>query len=93
MVPDSLSRKTMFFKGSAVDLVDVFAALHEINTYEENEELKQQICRILFRLQVSKWAKSDHILSDRAKTPSWSLLLWPLINEEMNNCNPRKKQT
>ena len=40
MVPDSLSRKTMFFKGSAVDLVDVFAALHEINTYEENEELK-----------------------------------------------------
>ena len=40
MFPGSLSRKTMFFKDSAVGLVDVFASLHEINTYEENEELK-----------------------------------------------------
>lgn len=30
----------MFFKGSAVDLVDVFAALHKINIYKENEKLK-----------------------------------------------------
>ena len=39
MFPGSLSRKTVLFKDSAVDLVDVFASLHEINTYE-NEELK-----------------------------------------------------